>query len=235
MLWIQRTAAERINRIPVQHIGQVLVIPYFNLLNLVGCTETVEEMEERHAALNGSKVRHSAQVHSLLRAVGAEHRIASLTACIHVGMIAEDAQRMCRQRTCGTMNDTRKEFTRHLIHVRDHQEQALGSGVCGGQCASCKGAMHCAGCARLGLHLGNLYFSSEKILSVCSSILVRLIRHRGRRGDRIDRSNIRKRIRYMRGGGVAVHSFSLSCHYDIFLLLRILIFLPVQYTHTVPI
>ena len=222
MLRVQGTAAERINRIPIEHVGQIFVIPYFNLLNLVGCPEAVEEMEERHAALNSSKVRYSAQVHSLLGAVGAEHRIAGLAACIHVGVIAEDAQRMSRQRTGGAMNNARKEFACDLIHIRDHQEQPLGSGVSGGQSASREGTVHCTGSACFGLHLRNLYFSSEKILSVCSSVLVRLIRHRGRRGDRIDCGNVRKRIRYMRGGGIAVHGFSLSCHSNIFLLLRIL-------------
>ena len=94
MLRVQGTAAERINRIPIEHVGQILVIPYFNLLNLVGGAEAVEEVEERHAALDSSKVRYSAQVHNLLGAVGAEHRIAGLAAGIHVGVIAEDAQRM---------------------------------------------------------------------------------------------------------------------------------------------
>ncbi len=55
MLRVQGTAAERINRIPIEHVGQIFVIPYFNLLNLVGCPEAVEEMEERHAALNGAR------------------------------------------------------------------------------------------------------------------------------------------------------------------------------------
>ena len=36
----------------IEHIAEVLIIPDFNLLNLVRCTETVKEVKERNSALN---------------------------------------------------------------------------------------------------------------------------------------------------------------------------------------
>ena len=55
-------------------------------------TEAVKEVQEGDAALNGGQMRYGAQVHNLLRAVGAEHGIAGLAAGVNVGVVAEDAQ-----------------------------------------------------------------------------------------------------------------------------------------------
>ena len=87
-------AAELINCVPVKHFAQVLIVPGLNLLYLVGGTEAVKEVQEGHLALDSGQMGHSAQVHDLLRGVGAEHGITGLAAGIHVGMVAEDIQGM---------------------------------------------------------------------------------------------------------------------------------------------
>ena len=67
MLGVQGVLAERLNSVHVAHFLQILVIPDGDLLDLVGGTEAVEEVDEGNAALDGGQVRHSAQVHDLLR------------------------------------------------------------------------------------------------------------------------------------------------------------------------
>ena len=218
MLRVERTAAERVNGIPVEHIRQILIIPCLDLLNLVRGAEAVEEVEERHTTLDGGEMRHCAEVHTFLRIVGAEHGVAGLTAGINVGMIAEDGERVERQRTGGNMDNAGKQLTGHLVHVGDHQEQTLGSGVGGGKRTCRKGAVHSAGRAAFGLHFSDLHFSAEEVLSACRGILVGFIRHYGRRRDGVNGSNVGKRVGYVSHGVVAVHGFHFSGHVVCFLL-----------------
>ena len=52
MIWIQSVLTECCNRIHISHILQILVIPGLDLLDLVRCTETVKEVDERNFALD---------------------------------------------------------------------------------------------------------------------------------------------------------------------------------------
>ncbi len=107
--------------------------------------EAVEEVDERDAALDGGQVRHGGQIHDLLRVGLGEHGEAGLAAGHNVGMVAENVQRVGGNRTRGNMEYARQQLASDLVHVRDHQEQALRSGVGGGQRAGCERAVHGAG------------------------------------------------------------------------------------------
>ena len=126
VLGVQRMGAERLHRFHVRHFLQVVVIPDLDLLDLVAGTEAVEEVDERHTALQRGQVRHSSQVHDLLRVGLGQHGKARLAAGIYVGMIAEDVQRMAGHGTGGNMEHGGQQLTGDLIHVGDHQQQALG-------------------------------------------------------------------------------------------------------------
>ncbi|CCX37220.1 putative uncharacterized protein [Clostridium sp. CAG:1013] len=212
MLGVQSVAAESVHSVPIQQVAQIVVIPHLDLLDLMGGAETVEEVEERYPALDRRQMGHGAQVHDFLGAIGAQHGVTGLTAGIHVGMVAEDVQRVGSQRTSGNVDDAGQQLTGHLVHVGDHQQQALRSGVGGGESTGRQGAVHSASGASLGLHFGDPDFSAEQVLAACSGILVGLIRHHGRGRDGVDGSNVGKRIRYMRGGAVTIHGFHFSCH-----------------------
>ena len=212
VLRIQSVSSELVYGIPVEHLAEILVVPYFDLLNLMRGTEAVEEVQERNLAVDSGKVSHSAEVHNFLRAVGAQHCITGLAACIDVGMVTEDVQSVGSNAASGNVDNARQQLAGHLVHVRDHQEQALRSGVGGGKSTSRQRTVNCTSSAGLRLHLRYAYFTAEKILSAGSSILIGLISHNGRRRDRIDRSNVGKRIRNMRGGVVAIHGLHFSCH-----------------------
>ena len=122
--------------------------------------ETVEEVQEGHAALDGGKVRHCGQVHHFLGVRFRQHGKARLAAGIYVGVVAEDVQRMAGHRAGRHMEHRRQQLARDFIHVRDHQKQALRSGERGGEGARSQAAVHGARRARLGLHL-HWHFSSS--------------------------------------------------------------------------
>ena len=127
-------------------------------------------------------------------------------------MVAEDVQRMGSNAARRNVDNARQQLAGDLIHIRDHQEQALRRRVGGRQRAGCERAVHGARRTGFGLHLRYADFTAEKILSAGSRILIGLISHDRRRRDRIDRSNVGKRIGNMRGSVVAIHGFHFSCH-----------------------
>jgi len=55
--------AERFDSVHVAHVGEILVIPHGDLLDLVGGAETVEEVDERDLAGKRSQVCHGGEIH----------------------------------------------------------------------------------------------------------------------------------------------------------------------------
>ncbi len=133
MLRVEGVIAERLDGVHVAHLGQIVEVPHGDLLDLMRGAEAVEEVQERHAALDGGKVRHGGEVHDLLDVGLGEHGEAGLAAGHHVGVIAEDVERVGGNRTRGHVEHARQVLASDLVHVRDHQQQALGSRVGGGQ------------------------------------------------------------------------------------------------------
>ncbi len=204
--------SEIVDGVLIHHLFQILVVPNFDLLNLMRGSEAVEEVEEGNFTLDGGQVRNRAQIHNLLHVAGAEHCKAGLTASIHVLMVAEDGQGVGSQRTSGNMEHAGEQLACDLIHIGDHQQQALRSGVGSGQGASGQGAVNSASGTSLRLHLNNFNLISEDVLQALGGPLVGDFRHGGGRSDGIDCGNVGKRIGYMRGGVVTVHGFHFSCH-----------------------
>lgn len=56
-------------------------------------------------ALDGREVRHWAEVHDFLDVALGEHRKARLATAHDIGMIAEDVERVARERTCAYVED----------------------------------------------------------------------------------------------------------------------------------
>ena len=51
MLWVQCMCTELFNCVHRTHIFQIFIIPFLNLLNLMGGTETIKEVDERYFTL----------------------------------------------------------------------------------------------------------------------------------------------------------------------------------------
>ena len=103
------------------------------------------------------------------------------------------------------MEDRGRQFAGDLVHVRDHQQQALGRGERRGQGAGGQGAVHSAGGTGFGLHFGDTDRLSEQILPVMCSPFIGNFRHGGRRSNGIDSCHIAERIRNVADGGIAVN------------------------------
>ena len=211
VIGVQRAGTEGLDRLGVEEFAHVFIVDGFDLGDFVGGAESIKEMKERHAALDCGKVRNKRHVHNFLHGSGGKHGKTGLAAAHHVRMIAKDRQRVRSQCTGADMEHAREEFAGDLVHVRDHEQQALRSGKRRGQRACLEGAMHRTSGAALTLHFSNANLLSEKIGSSVCRPIVRNFCHGRRRRDRVNRRYVRKCIRNVRRGGITVdcHGF---CH-----------------------
>ena len=207
---IQRAGAELGNLLGREQLGHVLISDLVDLLNLVRGTEAVEEVQERHGALQRGDMGDERHVLRLLNGVGSQHRKAGLAAGHHVGVVAEDRQRVVGQRTSAHVEDAGQQLAGDLVHVRDHQQQALGRGERRGERAGLQRAVHGTGGAGFGLHLRDADRLTKEILAIVRSPVIRNFRHRGRRGDRVDRCHFAERISDVADSGIAVNGHFLS-------------------------
>ena len=212
MLGIEGSLAEGLDGVHVAHVLEILVIPDGDLLYLVRGAEAVEEVQEGDSALDGGKVSYGSEVHDLLHVALAEHCKAGLTAGHDVGMVAEDAEGVGSQSAGGDVENAGEQLACDLVHVGDHEQQALGSGVGGGESARIQGAVDCAGGAGLSLHLLHLDGAAEDVLLTLGRPLVDKVRHGARGRDGVDRGDFGERVAYVRGRLVAVHRLVFSCH-----------------------
>jgi len=207
--------AELSHSLHVGHFLQIFVIPDSDLLDLVGSTETVEEVDEGNAALNGSQVCNSTQIHNFLDIGLAEHCKAGLTAGVDVGVVTEDVQRLSSNSTCGDMEHAGQQLAGDLVHIGDHQQQTLGSSVGGSQSTSGQRAVNstCSTCFRL--HLNDLDTVAKDVLPAGSRPLINVVSHGAGRSDGINASYFGKRIADVGGSSIAVHSLEFSSQNEI--------------------
>ena len=99
-----------------------------------------------------------------------------------------------------------------LIHIGDHQQQALRSCIGGGQGTGLQGAVDCTGSAALRLHFHDLYRLTEQILFTVGSPFVYMLCHRRGRRDGKNTCNFRKGVRDICRRLVAVHNLNFFRH-----------------------
>ena len=213
MLGAERTLAECLDGVHVDHVLEVFIIPYFDLLQLVRSAEAVEEVDERDAALDGCEVSDGGKVHDLLNVGLCQHRKARLTAGHNVTVVTEDVQGVARNGTRADVEHAGQQLARDLVHVRDHQQQTLRSGVGRGQSTCVESAVDRAGSAGLSLHLLHLDGGAEDVLPAGSRPLVNIVGHGAGRGDGVDSGDFGECVGYMGGRVVAVHCFEVSLHF----------------------
>ena len=204
MLGVERTGAETVDIREVDERLDLVVLDDIDLADFVRGPETVKEADEGDGGSQRGKMRHEAQVHDLLHGVGRQHGKARLTARHDIRVVAEYAERVRRESPRRNMEDAGEQLARDLVHVGDHEQQALAGGEGGGQRARGKRAVHRAGSARFGLHLGDLQHIAEDVLSALTRPFVAVFRH-GRGGrDGVNRRDIRECVCDMRRSGITV-------------------------------
>ena len=133
VLRIQGTVAELLYSIHVDEFAEVIVVQHLDLLDLVRSTETVEEMQERDAALDGGQMGDGCQIHDLLDGVGCQHGKTGLTSGHDIRVITENIQCMGGKAAGADMHYAGQQLSCNLVHIGNHEQQTLGCSVSGGK------------------------------------------------------------------------------------------------------
>ena len=184
---VERAGADVENLVVVDHLAHDFVGNHVVGVDLVGGSETVEEMEERHAAVEGGGVGDERHVVRLLHAVGAEHRKSRLAARHHVGLVAENREPVARHGARGNVHHEARELAGDLVHVRNHQQEPLRRRESRHQRARLQCAVHGARHAALALELAYGRSSPPDVLFAFYRPLLTIFRHGRRRCDGIYR------------------------------------------------
>ena len=132
---------------------QIVVGERLDRVQLVRGSEAVEEMHERHPRLERRGLRDEREVVRLLDRGGGKQGEPGLADRHHVGVVAEDREPLRRERAGSDVQHRRRQLTGDLVHVRDHQQQALGGRERRRERAALQRAVQRAGGSALALHL----------------------------------------------------------------------------------
>ena len=78
MFGSEGTTAEFGQCLLIYQRSEIVVLKHLDLLNLMGCAETIEEIDKRNTTLDGSEMCYTGQVHNLLYRTFGQHGEAGL-------------------------------------------------------------------------------------------------------------------------------------------------------------
>ena len=122
---IQRTGAECGESFLVDERFQFVVLHDFHFLYFMACAESVEEIDERHAAFNGRQVGNAGKIHDFLYIRFSKHGTAGGSRTHYVLMVSENRKGVVCKGAGGDMEDAGKKFTGYFIHIRQHEKHSL--------------------------------------------------------------------------------------------------------------
>ena len=112
-------------------------------------------------------------------------------------MVAEDRKGVGSDCARRNMEHAGKQLARDLVHIRNHQQQTLRSGVCACQRAGLKRAVNCAGRTGLTLHFLHQDCLAEDVFSACRAPVVDIFGHCRRGSDGIDGGYLTEHVAHM--------------------------------------
>ena len=204
VLRVQGVGAEGGQRVVVHQLGVLVVGQHVDLLDLVAGTEAVEEVQERDAGLDGTKMCHSGQICRLLDAAAGQHGKARLPAVHHVGVVAENGERMGAHGTGRHVQHAGQTLAGDAVQGGDHQHQTLRGGEAGGQSTGLQRTVTGAAGAGLGLHLHQTHRLAEDVFPAVGRPRIGVLRHGAGRGDGVDGCDLGEGVCHIRRRFVAV-------------------------------
>ena len=190
----------------VDHRPDRLLREQRDLGDLVRGAKTIEEEQERDARLERGRLRDEREIMRFLHARRAEHRKAGPARRHHIAVIAEDRERLHRERPCRDVQHERRQLARDFEHVRQHQQQPLRSRECRRQRPRLKRPVDRPRGTSFTLHFDHRRHSAPQIPHPGRRPLVSPFAHRRRGRDRIKCDDFVQLVSDARDGFVAVES-----------------------------
>ena len=163
MLRIERGGAKTLKRLEIVHVFEICVVPDCDFLHFVRGPKSIKEIDERYLPLKRGHVRNRSEIHDFLRIGLGEHSKTRLPTGHDIGMIAKNTKSVRSDGTRSYVKDARELLGRNLIHVGNHEQQALRSGIRCSQGARAKSTVNGAGSACFRLHLDDTYTRAKHI------------------------------------------------------------------------
>jgi hypothetical protein len=185
--------------------GRSGVSAQIDLRDLVRRTEAVEEVKERDAGDQRRGLSDGGEIVRLLHRARRQQREPRLPCGHDVGVIPEDRECMRRDGPGGDVNAKRRQFSRDLVEIRDHQEETLRRRERRRQRPGLQRAVTRAGGAPFGLELNDVGHGAPEVAPALHRPGVGELAHRRRRGDRVDGDHFVGPVRDGGDGLVAVH------------------------------
>ena len=157
---------------------------------------------------------HGGQIHDFLGVGFRQHGETGLTDGVNVAVVTEDVQGLGGDGTGGNVKHAGELLGGDLVHVGDHEQQALRRGEGGGDGTGSERTVHGTGGTGLGLHLDDLDLVAKDVLETLGAPLVNGVGHGAGGGDGVDGSHIGERICNMRRSGIAIHGLFCSGHFS---------------------
>ena len=201
----ERPAAMSLDEFLRHQCAQVVVGEQLDRVQLMRGSEPVEEVHERNPRPQRRGLRDQCKVVGLLHRGRGEQRETRLADGHHVGVVAEDRQPLRRERAGGDVEHRRRQLAGDLVHVRDHQQQALRGGEGRRQCAALQRAVQRAGGPALALHLHHRRHAPPDVRPPLARPLVGQLRHRRGGCDRVDAADLVQPVGDRGGSFVAVN------------------------------
>ena len=211
-LGIEGAAPEGLQVLGLEQPGQRFIGRDVDLFDDVRGPEAVEEVQERDPAPEGREVGDDRQVLAFLDRAGAGQGEAGVAGGHDVAVVPEDRQGLAGQRAGRDQEDRRQHLAGDLVHVGQHEHQALGRGEGRGQGARRERAVDRARGAALGLHLDDVHFLAEDVLAAVGGPLVRQLAHRRGRRDGVDRRDLGISVGHVRRRRVPVDRLVIRFH-----------------------
>ncbi len=201
------------DQVIIDEMSQVVVLEVLDFRDLVRGAEAVEEVDERYAARERRRLGDARHVVCFLDWSGGKQPPPGLADGVDVRVIAEDRQCVRGNRPRRYVKDRWCQLAGNLVHARDHEQQALGSGEGGGQRPGLERAVNCRRGATLGLHLDHVGDYTPDVGLALRRPLIGELTHVGGRGDWVDGAHVIDAVCDRRGRFIAVnHHCSTLCH-----------------------
>ena len=160
------------------HRSDVVVREQGDLRHLMARAEPVEEVHERNTRAQGRRVGDQGEVVGLLHARRAQLCPARRAGVHHVLVIAEDRQRMGRDRASSDMDHAGRQLAGDLEHVRHHQQEPLRRSERRRQRTLLQCAVERARRTRFGLHLDDIGDQTPQVRALGCRPVVAVLSHR---------------------------------------------------------
>jgi hypothetical protein len=204
MIGVEGAAAVRQDQLVIDQRTQVVVRQQADLGHFVRRAEAVEEVQERQPRCQSGRLSNRCQIVRLLHRARGQHGKSGGARRHHIRVVAEDAQRLGGHCPRCHVEDRAAQLAGDLVHVGDHQQQALRRRERGRQRADLQRAVQSPCSPRLALHLHHLGDGAPDVGPALGGPLIRELRH-GRGGrDRVDGAHFVEPVRDGRGRLVAV-------------------------------